>query len=195
MGEIRRMLKHLHLDQHPLSETFREIAVCKIVPKQEKIVSPDAAQPYLIFLVSGLLRGYLEDKRGGDITDCFSYRYGDLRMSFLQSEHNRVDEYIEALEDTVLVTFDWERILPYFLREPVLMNLCFERMADIYAEQVLHKRMLCHTTALERYQWFLKSYPGIIDRAPLRHVASFLNITPETLSRLRREERKKQREE
>lgn len=195
MDEVSQMLKYLRLDEHPLSKTFREIAVCKIVPKQEKVVSPDAVQPYIFFLVSGLLRGYLEDTRGGDITDCFSYRYGDSRMSFLQSEHNRVDEYVEALEDTVLVTFEWEKIMPYFLQEPVMMNICFERMADIYTEQVLHKRMLCHTTALERYKWFLKSYPGIIDRAPLRHVASFLNITPETLSRLRREERKRKNEE
>lgn len=50
--------------------------------------------------------------------------------------------------------------------------------------------MLCHTTAMERYRWFLDEYPGLIDRAPHRHIASFLNVTPVTLSRLRREERR-----
>ena len=189
MDEIDRMLNYLRLDTHPLAGAFREIAVCRAVPKQEVVVSPNIDQPYIFFLVAGLLRGYLEDERGFDITDCFSYRYGDSRMSFLRSERGRVDEYVETLEDTLLITFELDKIMPYFLQEPALMNICFERMADIYSEQVLHKRMLCHTTALERYRWFLKNYPSIIDRAPHRHVASFLNITPETLSRLRREER------
>lgn len=46
-------------------------------------------------------------------------------------------------------------------------------------------------SASERYRWFLSNYPGLIDRVPHRHIASFLNMTPVTLSRLRRAEREK----
>src|SRR5699024_4142855 len=64
MDEIDRMLNYLRLDTHPLAGAFREIAVCRAVPKQEVVVSPNIDQPYIFFLVAGLLRGYLEDERG-----------------------------------------------------------------------------------------------------------------------------------
>ena len=38
-----------------------------------------------------------------------------------------------------------------------------------------------------KYRWFLENYPGLIDIVKHRHVASFLNITPESLSRVRKE--------
>lgn len=192
MDEINRMLTFLGLDKHPMADAFRELAVCQTVPKGKKLVVPEEVRPNIIFLVSGLLRGYLVSKDGGESTDCFVFRYGDSRMSFLPAERYRVEEYVETLEDTVIIRFEMERLMPCFLQEPALMRIYMNRMAEVYAEQVLHKRMLCHTTAMERYRWFLRDYPGIIDRAPHRHIASFLNITPVTLSRLRREERRKQ---
>ena len=189
MDEIKRVLLFLHLDRHPLAQTFQELAVCRLVPRQTHLVTPDVERSQIFFLVSGLLRGYFVHPCGGEITDCFCFRYGDSRMSFLPAERQRVEEYVEALEDTVVISFEARVLMPYLFRDPELMNICMARMADIYAEQILHKRMLCHTTAAERYRWFLDAYPGIIDRAPHRCIASFLNMTPVTLSRLRKEER------
>ena len=48
------------------------------------------------------------------------------------------------------------------------------------------KTMLGQHTAMERYQWFLQAYPGLIDQVNNRHIASFLGMSPVTLSRLRR---------
>ena len=45
---------------------------------------------------------------------------------------------------------------------------------------VLHKR-----TSMERYQWFLQAYPGLIDQVTHRYIASFLEMSPVTLSCLR----------
>lgn len=191
MDEIKRMLIFLGLDKHPMADAFWELAVCQTVPKGKKLVGPEEVRPNIIFLVSGLLRGYLVDAGGGEITDCFSFRYGDTRMSVLRSQRSRSEEYVEALEETVTINFPLDQLMPYLLTEPALLNIYIQKMADIYAEQTTHKRMLCHTTAMERYRWFLEEYPGVIDRAPHRHIASFLNITPVTLSRLRREERRK----
>ena len=48
------------------------------------------------------------------------------------------------------------------------------------------KTITTQHTAIERYQWFLKAYPGLIDHVSNKHIASFLGMTPVTLSRLRR---------
>ena len=42
-------------------------------------------------------------------------------------------------------------------------------------------------TAAQRYQWFLQEYPGLIDRIQHKYIASLLNMTPVTLSKVRRE--------
>ena len=49
------------------------------------------------------------------------------------------------------------------------------------------KRVICSLPAVERYQWFLRKYPGLVDRIANRHIASFLNMTPVTLSRIRKQ--------
>lgn len=48
------------------------------------------------------------------------------------------------------------------------------------------KQVLVQYSAIQRYQWFMKEYPGLIDRVSNKHIASFLGMTPVTLSRLRR---------
>lgn len=48
------------------------------------------------------------------------------------------------------------------------------------------KRVLNSCTAVQRYQWFLEEYPGLIDRVSNKYIASFLGMTPVTLSWLRR---------
>ena len=55
--------------------------------------------------------------------------------------------------------------------------------------RVLQKRivMLMSSAAIERYEHFIATYPSIIQRVPQRMIASYLGITPEALSRVRKE--------
>ena len=54
------------------------------------------------------------------------------------------------------------------------------------------KHAIYMLNAKERYNWFLREYKDLIDRVSHRHVASFLNMTPVTLSRLRKEFREQE---
>ena len=58
---------------------------------------------------------------------------------------------------------------------------------------VLQKRviMLISNTALERYEHFIDTYPGLIHRVSQRMIASYLGITPEALSKIRSQKAKK----
>lgn len=47
------------------------------------------------------------------------------------------------------------------------------------------KTILCQNTATQRYDWFCKEYPGLIERVNNRYAASYLGMTPVTFSRLR----------
>ena len=88
------------------------------------------------------------------------------------------DLYIDAIEDsTITVT------------EKDFTKLTSDRKSLVKRINVLQKRviMLMSAPALERYQHFVETYPDIIQRVPQRMIASYLGITPEALSRLRKE--------
>ena len=88
------------------------------------------------------------------------------------------DLYIDAIENsTITVT------------EKDFTKLTSDRKSLIKRINVLQKRviMLMSSSAVERYQHFVETYPDIIQRVPQRMIASYLGITPEALSRLRKE--------
>lgn len=186
MSDIDQMIRFLQLDGHPLADILRHLATPRTLPRHTLTVWPELERQYASFLVSGLLRGYLLDIHGGEITECFSFQYGDIRINFFGSQQGRLENYVETLEETRMICFDFEKLMPYVIQYPELTQIFVGRISDVYAEQTRHKRILFHTAAMERYEWFLNSYPGLIDRVPHKYIASFLNITPVTLSRLRR---------
>ena len=102
-----------------------------------------------------------------------------------------VKYYVETLEETAAISFDAADLMPYMVKDPEFVRTAMKSASEVYAEHIHHKHIMCHTSASERYRWFLSNYPGLIDRVPHRHIASFLNMTPVTLSRLRRAEREK----
>ena len=57
------------------------------------------------------------------------------------------------------------------------------------------KLTLCRDTAMQKYQWFLQKYPGLVDQISNKYIASFLGMTPVTLSKLRRVLREKENPE
>ena len=88
------------------------------------------------------------------------------------------DLFIDAIEDsTITVT------------EKDFTKLTSDRKSLIKRINVLQKRviLLMSASAVERYQHFVETYPDIIQRVPQRMIASYLGITPEALSRLRKE--------
>jgi hypothetical protein len=48
-------------------------------------------------------------------------------------------------------------------------------------------RNICQRSARERYEWFLQEYGGCEYKIPDKYIASFLNMAPETLSRIKKE--------
>ena len=73
-----------------------------------------------------------------------------------------------------------------FLQEPELVRLYLEFQRDSLRKHWRNKLMLVQYTAQERYLWFVKEYPGVIDKMSHKHIASFLGMTTVSLSRIRR---------
>ena len=95
---------------------------------------------------------------------------------------------MEALTDCAVLCIPIEDILRFqkkYFKEITLLEL--RLINDSWNLHLELKRVNCQYTVMQRYQWFLNKYPNLIDEINNKYIASFLNMTPVTLSRLRRE--------
>ncbi len=148
-------------------------------------------QTDICFMIEGLLRGFFLDSRGKDVTDCFGFQSGTPAMAFCRFDGENVSPMtIELLEDGLFFCVPISLILK--LQERYLEVTLFYNRVLISAlnEHWRIKQVLHQYTALQRYQWFLEVYPDLIGRVSNKNIASFLGMSPETLSRLRRMTRK-----
>ncbi|MCZ8342741.1 MAG: Crp/Fnr family transcriptional regulator, partial [Leptospira sp.] len=92
---------------------------------------------------------------------------------------------IEALEECELGEITYQDLNDLYEKFPA-MNKLGRILTELYyielEERAIHFQF---KTAKERYEYFLKKYSHAFHRIPLAHIASFLGITKETLSRIR----------
>ena len=127
-------------------------------------------------VISGLLRSYTIDKKGKE--HIFMFAPENWTIADSQPKETPCDLYIDAIEDSVIMvlTKDIQRESKHI--KPILKRLA-----------VLQKRvvMLMSFSAIERYEHFEHTYPEILQRVTQKMIASYLGITPEALSKIKKE--------
>ena len=140
----------------------------------------------IAFIEKGILRlFYLSD--GKEINNHF-FLENDYAVSYLDFLKDRPSRYyIQVLEDCELYTFNAES-----LRNAYNKSKNWERFGRIIAESVYaiatnRFESFLFLSAKERYMQMIHDYPNFIERIPLYHLASYLGIERESLSRIRKE--------
>lgn len=143
------------------------------------------------FLLKGIVRGFLFDVNGREITDCFAVQPG---IPVMTSADLRVPSpfSMEAMVDSEFLTIPIVEIQRLLEKYSELQQLYNQLLIFSFSMHWEIKLTLCRNTAMQKYQWFLEKYPGLIDRISNKCIASFLGMTPVTLSKLRRVLREKE---
>ncbi|WP_299440883.1 Crp/Fnr family transcriptional regulator [uncultured Aquimarina sp.] len=138
------------------------------------------------FVVEGCFRMYFVDKNGKEHNIQFAIEnwwIGDIG-SFHSEKPSKL--YIEAIENSIVLQIKKENQLRLFVNQPKF-NLMFrvftENALVAYQERVLQN---ISSTAEERYLDFTKRYPHFFNRISNVQIASFLGVTPEFLSTIRK---------
>ena len=173
----------------PVSEILRarlerDLEITEI-PKGAVILRDGQRCDHIAFVLDGLLRAYYL-KDGEEI--CSRFIPGNHICFSVISFYTRRPgyEYIETLEPTTMVRIHYDA-LEQLYRDFPEFNFVTRKWTEHYcgmSEQRLF--LLRRQTAEERYQSFLQLYPTIIQRVPQKYIATFLGMTTETLSRVRK---------
>lgn len=176
----------LRLSDTKVVQKLEQHAQDVLIKKNCLLIESGEVQTQIPILVDGIFRGFLLDADGRDITDCFVYRSGEVVMGCNPlGEPSQIN--MEAIADSKVLTVPVSTVLPIMDSCPELLRL-YNRYLTEALERHWEEKMLMHRcSAMERYQWFLECYPGLIDSVSNKHIASFLGMTPVTLSRLRRQ--------
>lgn len=163
----------------------------RMVKKGEVIQEAGDTCIYTSFLVSGLFRGYFLDGNGNEVTDCFAYLPGAPLVSSLGISGPAVVS-IEALENSEIIYVKTAVIYEMVSTQMELAILYARMLSNALQMHWESKVAVTNHSAKSRYMWFQKKFPGLIHRVSHKHVASFLGMTPVSLSRVRRSMRENQ---
>jgi CRP-like cAMP-binding protein len=169
----------------------RSISKERLIPKGELLIRQGQAVKSTYFVLDGCLRSYCLDKNGKEHT--LQFAINDWWISdFIAIYDNDLSTLtVECITDSKVIEFDAEKLNGIYVEFPEFE--AFQRNNLERHVVSLHKRILnqLQLTAPERYDLFLKQYPDIEQFTPNYHIASFLGITQQSLSRIRAEKVKK----
>ena len=138
------------------------------------------------FIAGGLLRLYYVDEKGKELIEGFYEQDKMLGPISAFVSDSPCPFYVQALETTTLVTFNYKGFVKLADEIPELLKFQVQILQNLFLNNAKRdaKRILCDGE--QRYLWFCREYPHLIDRVAQYHIASFLRMTPVTLSRLRK---------
>lgn len=168
------VMTHILSFYKPLSLTRHEILMSEGDPSRR-----------MFFVVNGCLRVFFIKEDGTEVTRriIFENAFSTTLVGFITRQPSK--EYTQALEPTVLLYITRDDF--YTLLKTVPEWEKFYRLYLEYAYVNNTNRLMSFITldAGERYRQLLEENPEIVLRLPNRIVASYLNVSPETLSRLK----------
>ena len=175
----------------PISDTEFEQTVIffkeQTLQKGDFFVRQDKVCRQIAFINKGTLRTFYINDKAEETTSCFCVENNltTSYKSFILQQPSHLS--IQALEDAELLVIDYEHLQKLYSTSPIWQNVGRTIAEKEYIVMEQYASVLNNETAKEKYLRLFKEQPQIIQKAPVKHIASYLGITTRTLSRIRRE--------
>lgn len=154
--------------------------------KKEQYFSEAGKIPIQVgFIMEGVIRGCYYNNKGEEITRCLIAE-NSLVVDYLNFDTNSIStEYLQACTDSRLIVFskaDWDELSQTIVGWDAIKA----KMVQLCMYQKSRKGPVISQDASTRYLEFLKNYPSLVNRIPLSHIASYIGVTQQSLSRIRK---------
>ena len=177
----------ISIDEKELEE-FNKNAQIENIKKGEVLVSEGKIADKLYFIHSGVFRYYLISQDGKDVTKDFAVDAQNpfcmAYSSFMTYQPSQI--YIEALTDAEVSLWNKSYIHPLLTNNLNWLQFSQRVAMGMYIRKEKKEISLMKDLAPQRFEDFKNEFPDLIDRIPQHYIATYLNITPESLSRIKK---------
>jgi len=187
---LQNVLRHIALNNEEISY-FTSLLSHKDVARKEFLLQAGNVAKHINFIHAGALKAYYLDVKSDEniimlavddwwITDMYSFTSGNPAMQF-----------ISAIEDTEIFQLQKNDFDLLLVKIPAFERFFRILMQNAYVREQLRVIQNLSMPAEERYLNFLKKYPQLVQRVTQKQIASYIGVSPEFLSAMRKRMLKK----
>lgn len=160
------------------------LEVCEF-PAKAQVLKQGQTENYISFIIKGATRAYIP-REDNDMT--FAFVFNNELLSAYDSFLTRTPclYCIETLLPTVMCRFTYDTLQMIYKEIPASNILGRVASEQIYLQKAKRELSLLNDTAEERYVKLFTDRPNLFTDIPLKYVASYIGVTPQALSRIRK---------
>jgi CRP-like cAMP-binding protein len=186
---LKNIAKHIALDNDE-TNYFTSLLTYKEIAKKTCLLIEGQACKHLSYVHSGALRSYCLDKEGKESTIMFAVADWWVTDMYCFLNNKPAMMYIEAIEDSCIFQLSKDNFDKLFVDVPKFERFFRILMQNAYTREQLRIIENLTLSAGERYDRFLNKYPQIANQVTQKQIASYLGVTPEFLSAIRKKKSK-----
>lgn len=185
LDQLKKVFHHLTFLRPTDLIQLATIARVRSIRKGELFLQEGDLNYHVATVLKGLLRHFVREENGDEKTLRFVPEKKQTAMLETIFHNRMASENIEALEDSLLLLFDLREIDKLAASNIRLLKLQNQGYREVIAENVEHIKFLTTLSPEDRYTYFCSQYPSLEQRVKQKHLASYLGVTPTSLSRMR----------
>jgi CRP-like cAMP-binding protein len=143
-------------------------------------------------LLQGMMRNYITNDNGEEVTVVFATEMQPVAAYSTTFLDRPATETSAAVEPSILFVIDFRELRQKIDGDPLLMRLYVETIETSFVAAIERIEDFTRKSPEERYRRLLDAHGFLIERAPLKYLASYLGITAVSLSRIRKRVSQKQ---
>jgi CRP-like cAMP-binding protein len=182
---LTNIAKHISLNEEEIVH-LQSILTYQEVPKRQYLLKERQPCTSINYAISGALRAFCLDKEGKESTIMFAVADWWVTDMFCFINQKPAMMYIEAIEESCIFQLKKEDLEHLYVKNPKFERFFRILMQNAYTREQLRTIESLTLTAEERYNNFLLKYPHIVQQITQKQIASYLGITPEFLSVIRK---------
>ncbi len=167
-------------------QTFESIIETKNLKKKDYLLRQGQICRAVYFLSSGIIRTFHLNDDGKEINTAFYFQNDFLREIESMTNHTPSKKNLQAIEDSTVLFFDKAKLTALYEKSDFYQKLGRMILEKLTIIEQRYSSFLTAYSPKERYLYILENRPELIEQIPLQYLASYLGISRESLSRIRK---------
>ena len=178
------LAKFVPLSEEEFQKYVNPYLLIRRFEKKEIVSKAGEVEDYLNFIVEGLARKYYQQEH--DEVNTQIAHEGHL-IHLQESFHSRTrsEYYVETLEPTTFISITYKDLEQVYTHDIKLERLGRLVITYTMVQKDRWQMQMIRMSPRDRFLFFVERHPDLLQRVPQKHLASFLNIQPETFSRFK----------